>query len=184
MFNCVDEPPSSPRCSRWRSGKASVSGSAGISVPVPIRVTPRPVAVMENGVRCDTGERTVTLKLADLAPAGTVTEGGLVSSVGSLLESVTITPPTGAEPASVTVPVNEVGGRGGICSVFKATASSEADGTFMIAVWLTLLALALRLTTTDWLPGAQRKVMGAEVAPAGTITVGATLITAGMLLES
>ncbi len=164
--------------------KVSVTGSAGVSVSAPILVTPRPVAVMVKGVRCETGDSTATLKLADLAPAATVTEAGLLSKVGWLLDSVTITPPAGAGPTSETDPTNDVGGRGGACSDFNTTRSSAAEGTLMTAVWLTLLAVALTLTATDWEPGVQRKVIAAELAPAGTVTLGATLITAGMLLES
>ena len=49
-------------------------------------------------------EAAVALKIAVVAPAGTVTIGGTVSSV-SLLESVTVDPPEGAACVNVTVHV-------------------------------------------------------------------------------
>jgi len=49
-----------------------------------------------------------TVKLAFAAPTGTVTLAGTVATAGLLLESATVTPPTGAEPLRVTVPVEAV----------------------------------------------------------------------------
>ena len=49
----------------------------------------------------------VTVKLAMVLPAATVTEPG-TTAAALLLESETDTPPVGAEPLSVTVPVVEV----------------------------------------------------------------------------
>src|SRR6266567_8466109 len=49
----------------------------------------------------------LTVKVALVAPAGTVTLKGTVAAVVLLLESVTCAPPAGAGPLSVTVPVEE-----------------------------------------------------------------------------
>jgi hypothetical protein len=47
------------------------------------------------------------VKFAVVAPAGTVTLAGTDAIEGLLLDSLTTTPPDGAEPLNVTVPVEE-----------------------------------------------------------------------------
>ena len=49
----------------------------------------------------------LTVNVALAAPAATVTLEGTLAAVVLLLESVTIAPPDGAAPLSVTVPVEE-----------------------------------------------------------------------------
>jgi hypothetical protein len=49
----------------------------------------------------------LTVKVALVAPAGTVTLEGTVAAAVLLLESATCAPPAGAGPLSVTVPVEE-----------------------------------------------------------------------------
>ena len=62
---------------------------------------------MVTGVEAATGE-VVTVKLALVDPAGTVTEAGTVAAAVSLLVRLTGIPPAGAGPVSVTVPVELV----------------------------------------------------------------------------
>jgi hypothetical protein len=49
----------------------------------------------------------LTVKVALVAPAGTVTLEGTVAAAVLLLESVTSAPPDGAGPLNITVPVEE-----------------------------------------------------------------------------
>jgi hypothetical protein len=50
----------------------------------------------------------VTVKVAAIDPAGTVTLGGTVAAMGLLLDSETTTPPAGADEVNETVPVTGV----------------------------------------------------------------------------
>lgn len=49
----------------------------------------------------------LTVKVAVVAPAGTVTLEGTLAAAVLLLESVTCAPPAGAGPLNVTVPVDD-----------------------------------------------------------------------------
>jgi hypothetical protein len=70
-----------------------------------VLVTPAYDAEMVTGVEAVTA-LVLTVKVAPVAPAATVTLGGTLAAPLSL-ESITCTPPVGAGPLSVTVPMED-----------------------------------------------------------------------------
>lgn len=79
--------------------------------------------------------RVVILKVADFAPSGTVTLGGTVAFPVSLLLSVTVTPPAGAAPFNVTVPV-ELAGAVTVFGFKVRLSSVEPSGIVIVPVAL------------------------------------------------
>jgi hypothetical protein len=68
------------------------------------------VLLYEAEIRTEVETRTIdvfTVKVALVAPAGTVTVGGTVATLVLLLERDTTAPPLGAGPLKVTVPVED-----------------------------------------------------------------------------
>ena len=79
--------------------------------------------------------RVVITKVADLLPSGTVTLGGTVAFSVSLLLSVTETPPAGAAPFNVTVPV-ELAGAVTVVGFTVRFSIVEPSGIVIVAVAL------------------------------------------------
>src|SRR5437867_1540172 len=87
---------------------ATVSdGVAGFTVSAAVRVAVPNEAQMETPVDVVT-ELVVTVKLALVAPWGTVTLGGGVATAELVVPSDTTAPPAGAAALKVTVPVEEL----------------------------------------------------------------------------
>jgi hypothetical protein len=128
----------------------------------------------------------VTVKVALVAPAGTVTLAGTVATAVSLLESVTAAPPEGAADVSVTVPVEEPPP----VTLAGLRPSDETDGpvpngtTVKVADFDTPAPVAVIVTVV--VTAGFEVVMKKPPPPAncGTVTNGGTLATEGLLLES
>ncbi len=122
----------------------------------------------------------VSVNVAVAAPAGTVTLAGVVADA-LLSERVTTTPPVGAKPVNVTVPVVEfppatlVG--------FIATVESAAAVIDRVAVLLTPLSVAVKVAVTVALTPVVLMVNVPVVAPAATVMLAGTVALA-LLLES
>src|SRR2546422_495923 len=129
----------------------------------------------------------VTVKLALVAPAATVTLAGTLAEPGRLLDRVTTVPPVGAALASVTVPVaglppvtllgltlNEesAGGGGGVPAGF----------TVNVADWVTPPPETEIVTTVCTVTGLVKMLKPPVVTPAGIMTLLFTEATAGWLL--
>ena len=80
-----------------------VGGGCGVTVSVAVLDTPPELAVIVTVVEAVT-DFAVTVKLAPVEPAATVTLAGTVAAAVLLLESVTTVPPEGAAPLNVRVP--------------------------------------------------------------------------------
>src|SRR3989442_1754025 len=131
----------------------------------------------------------VTVKLALVAPAATVTLAGTLAEPGRLLDRVTTVAPVGAALASITVPVaglppvtllgltlNEesAGGGGGVPAGF----------TVKVADWVTPPPETEIVTTVCTVTGLVKMLKPPVVTPAGIMTLLFTEATAGWLLVS
>jgi hypothetical protein len=129
--------------------------------------------------------RDVTLKVADTAPAATVTLEATVAAAVLLLERVTTAPPGGARPVSVTVPVDglppttDAGLR-----LIVETAIGTGGVTVSVADLLTPEHVAVTVTLVEEPTVKVVTENETEAAPSDTFTVEGTAATAGFELES
>jgi hypothetical protein len=162
-------------------------GGGGVTVRTALRLAPPNTPPMVAGV--DTATDTVlTLKVALVAPAATVTLAGTVAAAALLLVSVTTAPPAGAALVSVTVPCDAVPPV--TLAGLTASDDNEADGG---GVDGDIINTALRLTPPNPPPmvadvtavtDTVLTVNVALVAPAATITLPGTVAALVLLLVS
>src|SRR5262245_61602892 len=162
----------------------AVSVCAGVTVRVADRVPPPPVAATRTLVDAVTA-LDVTVKVALVAPAGTVTLAGTVAAAVLLLASVTTSPPLGAEPLRVTVPwdVFPPVTLAGLTLTPETVTAAEAGFTVSVADRVTPPATAEIATGVDTVTALVVTVKLALVAPAATVRL-AGRVTADELSES
>src|SRR5439155_709827 len=132
-------------------------------------------------VGCATGT-VATAKPSCNVPAGTVSYAGTAATAGLLLERATRTPPDGAMPLRLTVPVKLRPPWKG----FGWTLRKLGPGgtTVSSAVRFTPKGAAWIVTTTDWATGTVLIGKLAVVCPAGNTRLSGTTATAGLSLRS
>ena len=128
----------------------------------------------------------LTVKLALMEPAGTVTLEGTCAAVVLLLESATCAPPEGAAALKVTVPVEDCEPPTTVAGFVVRDASIGEGGGFTVreAVFVTPPKDAEMVTEVDAATALVVTVNVAEVAPAGTVTLEGTCATVVSLLDS
>jgi hypothetical protein len=121
----------------------------------------------------------VTVKVAVVAPAATVTLAGVVADA-LLSDKVTVEPPVGASPFKVTVPVEDVPP---MTAVGLISTDASAGGVIVrVAVRLVPLKDAVTVTFVLLLTAIVVTVNVAVAAPAGTVTL-AGLVADELLSE-
>jgi hypothetical protein len=130
----------------------------------------------------------LTVNVALVAPAATVTLDGTLAAAVLLLDSATTAPPDGAAPLSVTVPVEDCTPPTTLVGFTESEESVGAGGGVGVTVsdadLVTLLKVAEMVTAVDAATALVLTVNVALVAPAATVTLDGTLAAAVLLLES
>ena len=122
-------------------------------------------------VDADVTVRVVIVNVADVAPAGTVTDAGTVPMVVELDASVTIAPPVGAARVSVTVPVTATPPVAAGTFVVNVDSAAAGGVTVSVAVPVEPFVAAVIVTAVFAATVPAVIVKFAVFDPAGTVTL-------------
>jgi hypothetical protein len=131
----------------------------------------------------------VTVKVALVCPAGTVTLAGTVAAAVLLLEIETRTPPLGAGALSATLPVEKdppMTPAGFSESEVRVGPGGGCGVTVSDAVWVTPAKVAEMMTEVEAVTGevvTLKTAVAAPAAPAGTVTLAGTVVKVVLLLD-
>ena len=154
----------------------------GFTVIVAVLDTPLRVAVIVKADAAVTG-RVVIVKVADVAPAATVTLAGTVPMVVDDDARVTTAPPIGAALVRVTVPVTVLPPVTAVTTVVRLDKTAAGGVTVMVAVPLELFVVAVMVAFVFAFTVPAVIVKLAVRVPAATVTDTGTLATAESLDE-
>ena len=151
------------------------SAAGSVIVSSAVLVTPPATALIVATVPVDTAV-VVTVNVAVVAPALTVTLAGTVADA-LLLERATAVPPAGAAPVKVMVPVEELPPTT-VVGFNEIPCSAELGDTVKVAVLVTPLRTALIVAFTELVTAVVVTVNVAVNVPAATVTLAGTVAAA------
>ena len=152
----------------------------GVTVRVALAVVPL-VAEIVTLLEKSRTVRVVTVKVAVVFPAATVTLAGTVATVVELLERLTTAPPVGAGPLRVTVPVDGFPP----FTLVGFSVNELTVGVVTVSVAVVVAVPYLEVIVTEVLDARAEVVIVklAEVAPAATVTLAGVCAADVLLLD-
>ena len=181
----VEDPSSPTTLDGFNVNEVSVGSGGGVTVRDAVLVAPPKDAEIVTEVEAVT-VLVVTVKVALVAPAGTVTLEGTCAAPVLPLESATCAPPDGAAPLKLTVPVEDCEPPTTLdgFNVSEVSVGSDGGVTVRDAVTVAPPKDAEIVTEVEAVTALVVTVKVALVAPAGTVTLEGTCAAPVLLLES